>query len=137
MTESSKPGDTPADEVGVRLPEWPPLASYDEPTEVPKRATSNLGDSPYPDGFRPHRQTAQRTARSSTSWTGWRVEWTWPSGQKLTEVWNGSLSSSGASVTVTNMSYNGTLAPDGTTTFGFLADITGTNPAPTMTCAGR
>ncbi|WP_263404656.1 cellulose-binding domain-containing protein [Salinispora vitiensis] len=74
---------------------------------------------------------------SSTSWSGWRVEWTWPSGQKITEVWDGSHSGSGASVTVTNMSYNGTLAPNGTTTFGFLADITGTNQTPTVTCANR
>lgn len=64
MTESSKPGDTPADEVGVRLPEWPPLASYDEPTEVPKRATSNLGDSPYPDGVPQPNSGSQPNRRS-------------------------------------------------------------------------
>lgn len=308
MTESSKPGGTPADENGVRLPEWPPLASYDEPTEVPRRVTSNLDDPPRPDGppqpdsgsqsnsgsqpedpdrgagssghraLRPVKgladvrrsirarlrsqgvvvasflgviltavalnafqrapadpssplatdpvgsaearpaatpsdsspaqssplpptPTPTRTStpiamaattpptpsntatqnpeaptapipaepptlpdppaactatyavveswpggfkgevkiknNTSTSWSGWRVEWTWPSGQQITEVWNGSHSSSGASVTVRNMSYNGTLAPNGTTTFGFLADITGTNQAPAMTCANR
>ncbi|MGN9775826.1 lytic polysaccharide monooxygenase auxiliary activity family 9 protein [Micromonospora sp. H33] len=72
-----------------------------------------------------------------TTWSGWTATWTWPSGQSITQVWNGTQTTSGSSVTVTNASYNGTLAPEGRTTFGFLASTTGTNALPTVTCTGR
>jgi hypothetical protein len=39
-------------------------------------------------------------------------------------------------VSVRNASWNGTVAPNGTTTFGFLGSWTGTNTAPTLSCAG-
>ena len=38
-------------------------------------------------------------------------------------------------VTVKNVAWNGTLAPSGSTTFGFLGSWNGTNSAPTVTCA--
>ncbi|NJP32485.1 lytic polysaccharide monooxygenase auxiliary activity family 9 protein [Micromonospora thermarum] len=72
-----------------------------------------------------------------STWSGWTANWTWPSGQSITQVWNGTHTSSGASVTVSNVSYNGTVAPEGRTTFGFLASTTGTNALPTVTCTGR
>ncbi|WP_436531533.1 cellulose binding domain-containing protein [Actinoplanes sp. HUAS TT8] len=66
--------------------------------------------------------------------TGWRVSWTVPSGQAISQVWNGSLTTGGGSATVTNTAWNGSVAPGAGTTFGLLA--TG-NPAtvPTLTCA--
>lgn len=72
-----------------------------------------------------------------STWSGWTANWTWPSGQSITQIWNASQTTSGSSVTVTNAAYNGTLAPEGTTTFGFLARSTGTNSLPTVTCSGR
>ncbi len=74
---------------------------------------------------------------TSSTWSGWTANWTWPSGQSITQVWNGTHSSSGSSVTVTNAPYNGRLAPEGRTTFGFTANTTGTNGLPTVTCTGR
>ncbi|SIN07259.1 lytic polysaccharide monooxygenase [Micromonospora cremea] len=47
--------------------------------------------------------------------------------------WNATQTSSGSSVTATNVAHNGTVAPEGTTTFGFLASTTGTNALPTVT----
>ncbi|NUQ96776.1 MAG: alpha-galactosidase [Streptomyces sp.] len=64
--------------------------------------------------------------------SGWTVKWTLDSGQTVTQVWNGTLTTSGSNVTVTNASYNGSLAAGGSTTFGFLAN--GTPSTPTLTC---
>ncbi|MGV9214583.1 lytic polysaccharide monooxygenase auxiliary activity family 9 protein [Micromonospora sp. RB23] len=73
----------------------------------------------------------------STPFSGWTASWTWPSGQVINQIWSATQTTSGASVTATNVSYNGTVAPEGTTTFGFLASSTGTNSLPTVTCARR
>ncbi|KAB1937502.1 chitin-binding protein [Micromonospora sp. ALFpr18c] len=73
----------------------------------------------------------------STPFSGWTASWTWPSGQSISQIWGATQTSSGSTVTATNVSYNGTVAPEGTTTFGFLASTTGTNALPTVTCARR
>ncbi|WP_174554144.1 cellulose binding domain-containing protein, partial [Microtetraspora fusca] len=51
------------------------------------------------------------------------------------QLWNGTLGQSGANVTVKNVSYNGGLTPNASTTFGFTGDWSGANgdPAP-ITC---
>jgi cellulase/cellobiase CelA1 len=51
---------------------------------------------------------------------GWRVSWRWSGDEQILAVWKAVLEGSGAAVTVRNASYNGTLAPDGSTTFGML-----------------
>lgn len=63
---------------------------------------------------------------------GWTVRWTLGSGQTISQLWNGTLSTSGSAVTVKNASFNGSLPAGGSTTFGFLA--TGTPSTPTLTC---
>ncbi|MFG1885386.1 lytic polysaccharide monooxygenase [Micromonospora sp. NPDC049102] len=73
----------------------------------------------------------------STPFSGWTASWTWPSGQVINQIWSATQTTSGASVTATNVQYNGTVAPEGTTSFGFLASSTGTNSLPTVTCARR
>jgi cellulase/cellobiase CelA1 len=49
----------------------------------------------------------------------WTVTFTLPAGQSITGSWNAVLTVSGQTVTAHNASYNGTLAPAGSTTFGF------------------
>ena len=71
---------------------------------------------------------------STTALNGWTVKWTLPSGQAITQLWNGTLSVSGSSVTVTNASYNGAIAAGGNTTFGFTGSGPST-PTPTVTCS--
>ncbi|MBQ1030534.1 lytic polysaccharide monooxygenase [Micromonospora sp. C97] len=73
----------------------------------------------------------------STPFSGWTASWTWPNGQSISQIWGATQTSSGSTVTATNVAYNGTVAPEGSTTFGFLASSTGTNGLPTVTCAGR
>ncbi|MFL6075857.1 MAG: GH12 family glycosyl hydrolase domain-containing protein [Mycobacteriales bacterium] len=64
----------------------------------------------------------------------WRVTWTWPGNQQITSLWNGNVTQSGTSVSVTNMGYNGALAPGASTSFGFQGSG-GANGVPTnLTC---
>lgn len=62
----------------------------------------------------------------------WKVGMTLDSGQTLSDVWNGVKSLSGQNLTVTNASWNGTLAPGASATFGML--VYGSGSAPTATC---
>ena len=62
---------------------------------------------------------------------GWALTFTLPSGQAITAGWNATYAPTGGTVTATNMSYNGTLAPAASTSIGFQASHTGNTAAPT------
>ncbi len=64
----------------------------------------------------------------------WRVGWTWPSSQQVSNAWNATESHSGQSETFTAVSSDAVVAPGATTSFGFQASYSGTNPAPTPVC---
>lgn len=59
------------------------------------------------------------TNSGSSAVSGWTAKITVPSGFKLTSSWNGKFSISGTTLTVTNESYNGDIAPGAKTSFGF------------------
>jgi poly(3-hydroxybutyrate) depolymerase len=82
----------------------------------------------WPGGF----QGEVSVTAGGTAISGWTVRWTLGGGQNVTQVWNGTLSTSGSTATVRNAAYNGSLPASGSTTFGFLAD--GTPSTPTLTC---
>jgi len=64
--------------------------------------------------------------------TSWRLTWSFAAGQTITQLWSGTVSQSGAAVTVTNASYNGSIPTGGTASFGFNGSWNNsTNPAPT------
>lgn len=65
--------------------------------------------------------------------SGWTVRWTLGSGQSISQVWNGAITTSGSDVSVGNVSYNGSLQPSTSTTFGFLG--TGTPTDASFSCA--
>ncbi|HET8841139.1 MAG TPA: cellulose binding domain-containing protein, partial [Ktedonobacteraceae bacterium] len=58
--------------------------------------------------------------------------WTFANGQTITQFWNGSYTQSGSTVSATNLSYNGTIAPGGNTNFGFNGAWSGSNANPTV-----
>jgi non-reducing end alpha-L-arabinofuranosidase len=62
---------------------------------------------------------------------GWRLSWTFASGQTITQLWNGTYTQSGGQVTVTNASYNASIATGASASFGFNGSWTGSNPVPT------
>jgi dienelactone hydrolase len=111
---------------------------------VPPGGTGNPTPTPTPPGG-----ACTATYRTVNSWSGgyqgevtvtagdapisgWTVHWNLGSGQTITQVWNGTLSTSGSGVTVTNAPYNGSLPASASATFGFLAN--GTPSAPSATC---
>jgi hypothetical protein len=71
--------------------------------------------------------------------SGWTVRWTLPAGHTISNLWNGTLAQNGSSVTVTNASWNATVDANGSTEFGFTANLPGStqpagNLAPTLRC---
>jgi O-glycosyl hydrolase len=63
--------------------------------------------------------------------TAWTLKFTFPGDQKVTNAWNTTLSQSGEAVTATNLSYNATIAPGGSTSIGFQGTWTSSDAAPT------
>jgi len=71
------------------------------------------------------------TNSSTSAINGWTLKFTFPGDQKITSSWNtGSENQSGESVTMTNASYNGTIAPGGNTSIGFQGTWTNSDAAP-------
>ena len=62
---------------------------------------------------------------------GWTLKFTFPGDQHITNAWNGTASQTGENVTITNASYNGTIAPGGNTSAGFQGTWTNSDAAPT------
>jgi hypothetical protein len=58
----------------------------------------------------------------TTPINGWTVSWTFPSGQTISQLWNGTLTQSGSSETVRNASFNGQIPASNSTSFGFTAN---------------
>jgi len=62
---------------------------------------------------------------------GWRLGFTLPGGQTVTQAWNATVSPAGGAVSATNLSYNAAIPPGGSTSFGFQANHTGNAAPPT------
>jgi hypothetical protein len=122
------------------------------PTPTPPTPTPPTPTPPTPTPAGPAACTA--TYRITGQWTGgfqgevtvqntgaaatrsWTVGWAFTAGQTLSQVWNGTGAQTGTAVSVHDAGYNGALAPGATTTFGFLASFTSSNPVPSaLSCA--
>ncbi len=55
----------------------------------------------------------------TTTLSAWTVEWDFPSGTSVTSAWDADVTSSGTHWTAKNKSWNGTLAPGASVSFGF------------------
>ena len=80
-----------------------------------------------------HIATVTVTNDRGTAVTGWRVSWTWPGNQQVTNSWNTTLKQNAAGVVATDSGWNGSIGAGGTATFGFQA--TGRSATPKLTCA--
>ena len=85
-------------------------------------------NSQWPGGF-----TAQVviTNTGTTTINGWSLVFTFPGDQKVTQNYNGGFSQSGETATLTNASYNGTIAVNASVTDGFQGTWTNSNASPT------
>jgi hypothetical protein len=71
------------------------------------------------------------TNTGSTAINGWTLIFSFSAGQQVTQGWNGTFSQSGSQVTITNLSYNGSIAPGASVSLGFNGSWTTSNPNPT------
>ncbi len=85
-------------------------------------------NSEWPGGF-----TAQVVIANTgtTAINGWSLTFTFPGDQKVTSNFNGSFSQSGENATLTNASYNGTIAAGASITDGFQGTWTSNDTNPT------
>lgn len=116
-------------------PPPPPVSPPPPPVSPPPPPPAGACSAAYqtvnswPGGF----QGEVTVLAGASGVNGWTVSWTPASGQVITQVWNGELSAGQSPVTVTNMSYNGSLNANAQTTFGFLANGSPSTPTPTCT----
>ena len=91
-------------------------------------ASFRIVGSPWPTGFQ-----GEVTIRNTgtTTINGWTITWSFPNGQIISNLWNGTYTQSGAVVTVRDLGWNATIAPNGTVVIGFNASRGATNNPPT------
>lgn len=70
------------------------------------------------------------TNTGSATIDGWTLDFTFPGNQNVTQGWSAAWMQTGPAVTATNLSWNGTLAPGGSTSIGFNGAYSGTNTDP-------
>jgi hypothetical protein len=112
---------TPSPTVG---PTSSPTTSPDQPG---CRVTYTVAGS-WQGGFQ---AGVKVTNTGGTAINGWRLTWTFTSGETITQLWNGSYTQTGPTVTVTSPSYGGTLAANGgSAEFGFLGSTSRSTNSP-------
>jgi O-glycosyl hydrolase len=108
------------------------LVTFDVPA-----STSGGGGGGCEVGYTPDNWTGGFTANVTITDTGsapidgWTLKFAFPGDEQITNAWNGSASQSGQNVTITNESYNATIAPGGSTSLGFQGTWTTSDAPPT------
>jgi DNA-directed RNA polymerase specialized sigma24 family protein len=67
---------------------------------------------------------------SRTALNGWRVEWSYPDGQRITQMWDGNVTQWGPDVTATQADYNASIPAHQPLVFGFLGTWYSSNTGP-------
>jgi endoglucanase len=72
------------------------------------------------------------TNKTTTAVNGWTLAWTFPGNQVITNLWNGTYTQSGASVSVKDAGFNAYIGPNGgSVNFGCNINYSGSNAKPT------
>ncbi|CAL9365173.1 Xyloglucanase [Streptomyces sp. enrichment culture] len=83
-------------------------------------------------------QAEVRLENTGTSaWDGWSLGWTFPDGQRISQVWNAEHVQSGSAVTVKNTGWNAKVAAGSSVSFGFTGSWSGSNTKPASFTAGE
>lgn len=101
-------------------------------TALPASAAAGCGvaysvSSTWPGGF----GAAVTITNLGDPLTSWTLGWAFANGQTVSQAWNTTLTQSGTQVTAKNAGYNGSVATNGTVSFGFNGISPGANAAPT------
>ncbi|MEV3999471.1 cellulose binding domain-containing protein [Streptomyces halstedii] len=70
------------------------------------------------------------TNTGDAAYDGWTLGWSFPGGQRISQMWNASYQQDGARVTATDAGWNGTVAPGSSAGFGFTGSRSGGNAEP-------
>jgi poly(hydroxyalkanoate) depolymerase family esterase len=70
------------------------------------------------------------TNTGTTAINGWKLGFTLPGGQTITNGWGAAYAPASGAVTATNAAYNATIAPNGSVTIGYQANHGGDSAAP-------
>ncbi|MEU4424409.1 cellulase family glycosylhydrolase [Actinoplanes sp. NPDC024001] len=131
--------------VGGSQPSSPPASPSTSPSSSPSASPSaSASPSNSPGGTGSCRVSSAVNAwntgltnsititnTGTTAINGWSLAFTLAAGQSIVSGWSAGYSPTSGRVTATNASYNGALAPGGSTTIGYQASHTGNAGAPT------
>ncbi|MFI7577186.1 glycoside hydrolase family 9 protein [Micromonospora sp. NPDC049497] len=95
---------------------------------APTCAVTYTNHGSWPGGF-----TSQVSIRNTgtAAVSGWTARFAFTGDQKVTKAWSATVTQSGATVSAKNLSWNATIAPGATVTFGFNGTTGGgANPVP-------
>ncbi|WP_406193375.1 cellulose binding domain-containing protein [Streptomyces sp. NBC_01017] len=106
----------------------------DEPGDPPACSASFRTVNSWQGGYQGEVTVTGAPATAAAGWTATVVP---ADGARLTQVWDGTLTTTGdGTATVANASWNGNLAPGASVTFGFIADTSASGaPSAEVTCA--
>ncbi|BEL04882.1 hypothetical protein Q0Z83_030730 [Actinoplanes sichuanensis] len=122
VVDPSKIGTSPSASTSVS-----PSASVSTDPGTGACAVTYRVTGSWPGGFQGDVKVANT---GGTALTSWRLAWQFTGGQQISQLWGGTVTQSGAAVTVGNAAWNGGIAAGGSTSFGFLGSWTGGNPVP-------
>ncbi|MEU9868811.1 cellulose binding domain-containing protein [Actinomadura sp. NPDC048021] len=114
-----------SDRAGARPPSTPPAGRTTAAATA--CSVSYRVDGTWPRGFQ---ATVRITNLGDGAIDGWTLGFAFPDGQSITQLWNGSRSQDGTSVTVTAAEWNRSIPPHGAAEFGFLGSQDGANGTP-------
>jgi hypothetical protein len=108
----------------------PPVTFTVPPPSNASCAVHYVVNNSYPGGFG---AAVTLTNKGTAALSSWTLTWAWPAaGEAVQQGWNGTFTQTGSNVTVTNASYNGTIAANGgTQSIGFNGIDTGQDTSPT------
>jgi endo-1,4-beta-xylanase len=104
------------------------------PTAGPPVITCRIGyaiGGQWPGGFQGEIRISNTGATPITAWT---LRWSFPDGQRITQLWYGSFTQLGPDVAVHHAPWGSMIPPGGSVGLGFLGSWTGANgPPPSFT----
>lgn len=68
---------------------------------------------------------------STSALSSWKLAWTFLGNQTITNLWSGSFTQAASAAVVSNLGYNGNIPANGSISFGFNANYSGSNARPT------
>ncbi|MGW4113360.1 glycoside hydrolase family 9 protein [Actinosynnema sp. NPDC004786] len=71
------------------------------------------------------------TNTGTQAWNGWKLEFTLPGNQKISQGWSATWAQSGQAASATNLSWNRTVAPNASVNVGFNSSGSGSTTPPT------